>query len=107
MKYKKFVVAGVFLFLMVVVVFYYLYKEPFQPSSSSTKDILTIIDSFCNKQYGEHWNIDSLVIFNEKLVFVVVQTKEHKIDLSIQPDIRTIIIEQMSSPPNQTRIFRY
>jgi hypothetical protein len=27
--------------------------------------------------------------------------------LSIQPDIRTIIIEQMSSPPNQTRIFRY
>lgn len=107
MKYKKFVVAGVFLFLIVVVSFYYFCKESFQPSSSA-KDILTILDSFCNQQYGEHWNIDSLVIYNEKLVFVVVQTKEHKIDLSIQPDIRTIIVEKMSpSSSNNKRIFRY
>lgn len=107
MKYKKLVGVCFCFFLMVIVFFYYFDREPFQPSVS-TKDILTILDSFCNKHYGEEqWNMDSLVVYNENLVFVVIQTKKNTIELSIQPDIRTIIIENSSYDKTNTRIFRY
>lgn len=105
MKYKK-ILLLLFVFLLVFLC-YYFQKENFQ--SYQGKDILIVIEKFCNQHFGDNWNIDSLVSYNEKITFVVIQTKNKKIDLSIQPDSRAIIIENIRGDQLKTnqRIFRY
>lgn len=116
MKYKKFIMKNKKIFLLLfilLILFLFLtiyYKEHYSPSSHG-KDVLKIIETFCNKHYGETWNMDSLVSYNEKIIFVTIQTKDQTIDFSIQPDSRAIIIENTrgSHQKNtlQQRIFRY
>lgn len=81
-------------------------KEPFQPPHD---DIVHIIDKFCNKHYGDDWGIDNIYPYNDKIVFAVIQTKGSTIDLSIQPENRAIIIENINgkTPPQQRRISRF
>lgn len=112
MKIKK--ILFVILVVMVCcLTFYHVYQEHFQhPIKNNSPDVLKIIEKFCNKQYQDHWNIDSLFSYNENIVFVVIQTKEQKIDLSIQPDNRAIIIENIQGETENDkkdfqRVFRF
>jgi len=80
-------------------------KEKYQQQK---KNIVDVIDDFCNQHFGEEWGIDNIQHYNEKIVFVVVQSKGVIVDLSIQPEIKTIIVEKTKGKTNlKKRVYRY
>lgn len=98
-----------FLFVLVVVglltcLFFSFYRETFRPPK---KDFFLVLEEFCNKNCGEDWTIDNIHKFNAKIVFVVVQTRQGRLDLSVQPDIGAIIVEDTQIPGWKKRVFRY
>lgn len=80
-------------FMLCVFLLFLFCKEPFQPTEED--DLIQVIDDFCSKYYGDDWNMDSIYSYNDKLVFIVIQTKDATIDLSIQPKSRVIIVEKI------------
>lgn len=104
---RRFCVASLFLicFLLLFFVFFF-QKEKYQQQEKN--NIVDIIDKFCNQHFGDNWGIDNIHHYNEKIIFVVVQSKDVVVDLSIQPDIKTIIVEQIKGKTSlKKRVYRY
>lgn len=96
-----------FLLVFVVLVAYFCFswcREAFRPPK---KELFVALEEFCRRHCGDDWVIDSIHKYNPKIVFVVVQTREGRLDLSIQPDIGAIIVEDTKIPHWKTRVFRY
>jgi len=96
---KKFVVSSVWLFLvfllfLLLIVFYYFRKEPFQDKNNKF-DLMDIIEKFCNGQFGDEWGIDHVFHYNDKIMFVVIHAKGAVVDVSVQPENRAIIVENI------------
>lgn len=95
MKLKKVLaLTGFLTIVLFFTIYYFFHKEQFQLTKNK-EDPMYIIDKFCNKQFGDDWGVDSVYHYNDKIIFVVVHTKNVVIDLSIQPENRAIIIENI------------
>lgn len=114
MKLKNFVPDGASIILWIVLFFVFVLwflflcfrKEPFQKKDNV--DFMTTIETFCSQHFGEDWGIDHVYRYNDKIMFVVVQTHHAVIDLSIQPENRAIIIENIKGvSPFKKRIYRF
>lgn len=94
MKYLKTTVLIISSILAIIIlIWWFLFHKRVETYENA---IMTMIDEFCNKQYGNDWTIDSIVRYNDKLYFAVVRIKEDvKISFSIQPIVNTIIIEDV------------
>jgi len=113
MKLKKsfpprWVYVAVFVICFSFLFFVCFFKKEKYQQQQKKKNIVDVIDDFCNEHFEEDWGVDNIQHYNEKIVFVVVQYKGAIIDLSIQPEIKTIIIEQIKGKTNlKKRVYRY
>lgn len=106
MEFKKSCFIGFVLLVVVVSCLVLFQKETFQPPPN---DIVHVLDKFCNKHYGDDWGIDNIYSYNDKIMFAVIHAKGSIIDLSIQPENRSIIIENVNGKTLslKRRVFRY
>lgn len=104
MIFKKMIVLVGVLCVMFLC-YYWMCKESFKKDD----EILDVLEKFCKQHCGSDWAIDNVEPYNDKLVFVVIQTKGATISLSIQPMSRAIIIENIKgkSPFGKRRVFRF
>ena len=90
---------------MMILFYYWMTKETFKKDDV----VMDVLEKFCNDHCGSDWTMDNMEQYNDKLVFVVIQTKDATISLSIQPINRAIIIENIKgkSPFGTKRVFRF
>lgn len=69
-------------------------KERFQ--NKKKNGYLYQVEKFCDEHFGEDWGIDDVFVFNEKVIFITIQTNSAKINLSVLPDNRSIIVENIT-----------
>lgn len=107
MIFKKKLLVFLLMILVVALLAYLFFSfcmEAFRPPK---KDLFLVLEDFCDKNCGDDWIIDSIQHYNPKIVFVIVQTRQGKLDLSVQPDIGAIIVEDTQIPGWKKRVFRY
>jgi hypothetical protein len=114
MKLKNFVPSalGVLLFLVflvffLMIVFYCFRKETFQDKNDKI-DFMDILEKFCNEQFGDEWGIDNVFHYNDRIMFIVIHTQGAIVDVSVQPENRAIIIENIKGKSSlKKRIYRF
>lgn len=96
MKFKN-ILGGVVILVVVCCCLYLLFcfqKERFQ--NKKKNGYLYQVEKFCDEHFGEEWGIDDVFVFNDKLIFMVVQTNGTKVNLSVLPENRSIIVENIT-----------
>jgi hypothetical protein len=108
MKKLKWIGVGVALIVLAGMLLFFCLsgKEPFQ--AKEEEDTIQSLNRFCNLHYGEDWGVDSIFPYNDKIVFVVVRTSDSTLHLSMHPQNRVVILEDVKGkPPSHPRIVRY
>lgn len=94
--------------VMCVVVSFLFQKEPFQ--EKPTGDGMEQLEKFCDQYFGKEWGVDHVFRYNDKILFADVHTQSVVVSLSIHPENRAIVIEniQGSLPvPLKRLIYRF
>jgi hypothetical protein len=69
---------------------------------------MDVVNKFCDKHFGEEWSIDDVSRYNDKITFFVIHTQGSIIDMSVQPENRAIIIENIKGYSTiKNRIYRF
>lgn len=101
-----FLIVSFFLFL-----FMYLQKEQYQQKkvNEAEDDLMNILEKFCTEQFGEEWGVDHVYRYNDKIMFAAIQVQDAVVDLSVQPESRAIIIENIKGKTNRLtkRVYRF
>jgi len=102
-----FLIVSFFLFLVL-----FLQKEKYQQKKANKvndEDLMDILEKFCNSHFDEDWGVDHVYRYNDKIMFAVIQVQDAVVDLSIQPESRAIIIENIKGKTNRLtkRVYRF
>lgn len=85
----------VIVFLLLFMVLFFQQEKYEQKKANNADDIMVILDKFCNQYFGEEWGVDHVYRYNDKIMFAVIQVQGAVINLSVQPESRAIIIENI------------
>ena len=120
MKFKNFFTNKSFLwilcFLLIVFFLFFLVlffpKETYQQKKNKKtgdEDFMDILEKFCNTNFGEEWGVDHVYRYNENIMFAAIQIDGAVVDLSVQPESRAIIIENIKGKTNRLtkRVYRF
>lgn len=107
--YGRWFILFVCIFCSVVFLVSCFHKEPYQQKKKEKDDhLMEILDKFANEHLGTDWEMDHVDRYNNKIIFVVIHTDNAIIDLSVQPENRAIIIENIKGKsPFQKRVYRF
>lgn len=100
-------------FLMIVFLLFFILlffqKEKYQQKNNNgDEDLMDVIEKFCKQHLGEEWGMDHVYRYNDKIMFATIQIQGAVIDLSVQPDSRAIIIENIKGKTSLTkRVYRF
>lgn len=97
-------------FLLFLVLFFQ--KEKYQQKKTKKADDhdwMDILEKFCNNNFGEEWGVDHIFRYNDNIMFAVIQVQGAVVDLSIQPENRAIIIENIKGKTSRLikRVHRF
>lgn len=119
MKFKNLFANKSFLwfvcFLLIVCFFLFLFmffqKEQYQQKNVNKMedDLMNILEKFCSEKFGEEWGVDHVYRYNDKIMFATIQVQDAVIDLSVQPESRAIIIEDIKGKTSHLtkRVYRF
>lgn len=105
---KKGLLLGVAVMVLcgVVVYVFFFPKEPFQ--EKPTGDAMEHVEKFCDQHFGKEWGVDHVFRYNDRILFVAVNTQGAVVDLSVHPENRIILIENIKGPVLlKKRIYRF
>lgn len=110
-KFFLWVVCFLLIVFFFLFLFMYFQKEQYQQKkvNKAEDDLMNILEKFCTEQFGEEWGVDHVYRYNDKIMFVVIQVQGAVIDLSVQPESRAIIIEDIKGKTNRLtkRVYRF
>lgn len=106
---KILLVLSVFLALIALFLFYSFPEKYQDPEKERNKPVvMDIVVNFCDKNFGDEWVIDNAYVYNEKVAFFIVEACGSVIYISVQPENRAIIIEDIKgSLVMKKRIHRF
>lgn len=109
MNFKKIGLLLCFSLSVLCVVFYFLFqKESFQEKPTGYG--MEQLGKFCDQHLGKDWGVDRIFGYNDKILFADVHTQGAVVSMSIHPENRVILIEniQGSAPvPLKKLIYRF
>ena len=99
------------LFVLFLFLFMFFQKEQYQQKkvNKTEDDLMDILEKFCTEQFGEEWGVDHVYRYNDKIMFATMQVQGAVIDLSVQPESRAIIIEDIKGKTSHLtkRVYRF